>query len=61
MKTYGIYMDGTKQGSIKTDDIHSYARRVFPRGYEVRENKLIVNSISLGQAMAQGMGLKKPQ
>lgn len=59
MKTYGIYMDGKKSGSIKTNDIHGYAKRVFPQGYEVQGNKLIAGSISLGEAMAIGMGLNK--
>lgn len=54
MKTYGIYMDGKKSGSIKTNDIHGYAARVFPQGYEVVGNKLIAGSITLGEAMAFG-------
>ncbi|WP_088832699.1 hypothetical protein [Paenibacillus tyrfis] len=52
MKTYAIYMDGRKRGSVKTDDIHEYASKVYPQGYEVQGNKLVVASISLGRAMA---------
>lgn len=55
MKTYGIYMDGKKSGSIKTNDIHGYASRIFPQGYEIDGNKLNVGSITLGQAMAIAM------
>lgn len=61
MKTYGIYMDGKKQGSVKTNDIHGYASKVFPQGYEIEGNKLIAGSISLGEAMAIGLGMKKSE
>lgn len=55
MKTYGIYMDGKKCGSVKTNDIHGYASKVFTQGYEIEGNKLIVGSISLGEVMARAM------
>ena len=53
-------MDGRKQGSVKTNDVHEYAKKVFPQGYEVKGNKLIAGSISLGQAIAMYME-KKPK
>ncbi|MNW44646.1 hypothetical protein D3C74_218840 [compost metagenome] len=55
MRTYGIYMDGKKSGSVKTNDIHGYASKVCPQGYKVDGNKLIAGSISFGEAMAIGM------
>jgi len=60
MKTYGIYMGGRKRGSVKTDDVHEYAKKVFPQGYEVKGNKLIAAEITLGEAMAIAMGRKIP-
>lgn len=54
-KTYGIYMDGKKCGSVKTNDVHAYAKKVFPQGYEIEGNKLIAGSISLGEAMLRAM------
>lgn len=59
MKTYSIYMDGKKCGSVQTNDIQDYARRVYPQGFEVKGNVLIVNSITLGEAMAIALGMNK--
>lgn len=53
-------MDGRKKGTVKTDDIHDYAKKIYPQGYEVKGNKLIVNSITIGQAMAIGMNKSIP-
>lgn len=60
-KTYGIYMDGKKCGSVKTNDVHAYAEKVFPQGYEVEGNKLIAGSITIGEAMAIAMKKSKEQ
>lgn len=61
MKTYQIFMDGKKRGTVKTDDIHEYASKVYHQGYEVKGNKLIVASITLGEAMAVAMQKIKDQ
>jgi len=55
-KTYQVIEDGKRVGSIKTDDIVGFAARAY-KGfkYEIKDNKLIFASMTLGEAMKFAM------